>query len=119
MQAADSPTPHERACAPGPLARRSPELRPALVRPRRRWPVRRGGRRPGAVAPPSGRRRTLRALASEVGQGTVEYVGLLLLMATVLAAVVAAAGNLGGDEKIGKKVVTQIGESIDKAGGSR
>ncbi len=36
-------------------------------------------------------RRALRALASEVGQGTVEYVGLLLLMASVLAAVVAAA----------------------------
>ncbi|MBO9531946.1 MAG: hypothetical protein J7513_03115 [Solirubrobacteraceae bacterium] len=58
-----------------------------------------------------------RALASDLGQGTVEYVGLLLLMATVLAAVVAAAGTLGGKKEIGEKVVTQIGKSIDKAGG--
>jgi hypothetical protein len=57
-----------------------------------------------------------RRLASEVGQGTVEYVGLLLLMATVLAAIVGAAKTLGGNDQIGKKVVTQIGHSIDKAG---
>lgn len=74
------------------------------------------------AAPPAvGRLARLRArsseLASEVGQGTVEYVGLLLLMATLLAAVVAAAGSLGGKEKIGGKVVEQIGNSIDKAGG--
>lgn len=61
-----------------------------------------------------------RRLASEVGQGTVEYVGLLLLMATVLAAIVGAAKTLGGNDQIGKKVVNQIGRSIDKAGeGSR
>lgn len=57
-----------------------------------------------------------RRLASEVGQGTVEYVGLLLLMATVLAAIVGAAKTLGGNDQIGKKVVNQIGRSIDKAG---
>lgn len=64
------------------------------------------------------RRRTARELASEVGQGTVEYVGLLLLMATVLAGIVAAAQSLGGKDEIGKKVVTNIGQSIDRAGGS-
>lgn len=69
----------------------------------RRSPVRRGTR-------------ALRALASDVGQGTVEYVGLLLLMATVLAAVVGAASQLGGRDEIGKKVVQQVGKSIDKAG---
>ena len=37
-------------------------------------------------------------------------------MATLLAAIVAAAGSLGGKDQIGKKVVTQIGKSIDKAG---
>jgi hypothetical protein len=57
-----------------------------------------------------------RQLAGEVGQGTVEYVGLLLLMATLLAAIVGAASQLGGKDQIGKKVVTQIGKSIDKAG---
>lgn len=61
-------------------------------------------------------RRALRALASDVGQGTVEYVGLLLLMASVLAAVVAASKGLGGEDQIGKKVVQQVGKSIDKAG---
>lgn len=63
-------------------------------------------------------RRLGRALASDIGQGTVEYVGLLLLMATILAAIVGAASTLGGKDEIGKKVVTQIGKSIDKAGGS-
>jgi hypothetical protein len=57
-----------------------------------------------------------RRLASELGQGTVEYVGLLLLMATLLAGVVAAANSLGGKDEIGKKIVTQVGKSIDKAG---
>jgi hypothetical protein len=75
-----------------------------ITLPRATTPVRRG--------------RTPRQLASDAGQGTVEYVGLLLLMATVLAAVVAAAGSLGGKDEIGKKVVTQIGHSIDKAGGA-
>ena len=63
--------------------------------------------------------RGLRRLASDVGQGTVEYVGLLLLMATLLAAIVAAAGSLGGKDQIGKKVVDNIGVSIDKAGGGK
>lgn len=78
------------------------ELLPAAP-PAQRSPVRRGAR-------------AMRALASDVGQGTVEYVGLLLLMATILAAIVGAAGKLGGEDKIGKKVVEQIGNSIDKAG---
>lgn len=68
----------------------------------------------GPPAPASRGRKTLRALAAESGQGTVEYVGLLLLMASVLAGVVAAAGNLGGKEHIGDKVVEQIGKSIDE-----
>lgn len=76
-------------------------------------------RRPRGAAPearPSAARRSLRVLASDVGQGTVEYVGLLLLMATVLVAVVGAAKGLGGEDKIGKQVVTSIGKSIEKAG---
>ena len=65
---------------------------------------------------PQPHRGALRHLASEVGQGTVEYVGLLLLMATLLAAIVGAASQLGGKDQIGKKVVNQIGQSIDRAG---
>lgn len=61
----------------------------------------------------------LRRLASDAGQGTVEYVGLLLLMATILAGVVAASSSLGGKDQIGKKVVTQVGNSIDKAAGGK
>ena len=70
------------------------------------------------VKTPSASRRTVRALASDLGQGTVEYVGLLLLMASVLAGVVAASKTLGGNDQIGKQVVTQIGESIKTAGGT-
>lgn len=91
------------------------------VRRSRAQPVRRGR----ALAARAGShlrrgRNRLGALAGEVGQGTVEYVGLLLLMATILAGVVAVSTELGGKEQIGKKVVTQIGASIDKtAEGSR
>lgn len=74
---------------------------------------------PPTFVRPSRRPRSLRALAADSGQGTVEYVGLLLLMATVLAAVVGVAGSLGGEEQIGKKVVTQVGKSIDKAGSGK
>lgn len=70
-------------------------------------------RTPEATSPA---RRAARALASDIGQGTVEYVGLLLLMASVLAAVVGFAGQLGGKDDIGKKVVQQVSKSIDKAG---
>jgi len=81
-------------------------------------PIRRGLR--GSIERSKARARRRGGLwhqfASEVGQGTVEYVGLLLLMATILAGVVLAAGQLGGKEKIGEKVVNQIGNSIDKAG---
>jgi hypothetical protein len=88
-------------------------------------PIRRGPRHePRSVARPlttAARRRAVlaRRLASDLGQGTVEYVGLLLLMATILAAIVGAAGGLGGNDQIGKKVVNQIGSSIDKAGGQK
>lgn len=64
----------------------------------------------------SRRKRSLRALASESGQGTVEYVGLLLLMATVLGGVVAASGALGKEQKIGETVVKQVSNSIDAVG---
>jgi hypothetical protein len=56
------------------------------------------------------------ALARERGQGTVEYVGLILLMAVVLAAVVGAAGktDAGG---IAETVVGKLKDAIDSVGG--
>jgi hypothetical protein len=56
-------------------------------------------------------------LRGERGQGTVEYVGLILLMAVVLAAVVAAAGktDAGG---IAETVVSKLKEAIDGVGGA-
>ncbi|MEJ7783829.1 MAG: hypothetical protein WKF96_03430 [Solirubrobacteraceae bacterium] len=60
-----------------------------------------------------------RRLASECGQGTVEYVGLILLVAGVLAAVVTW-GAKSGDQQIGKKVTTELKNAIDQtAGGAK
>lgn len=49
---------------------------------------------------------------AEEGQGTVEYIGLILLMAAV-AAFVATKTN--GDD-IGKRVIGEINKAIDKVG---
>lgn len=95
---------HPTATLPAPSESERGRALADAAAPPQRTPVRRGAR-------------ALRHLASEVGQGTVEYVGLLLLMATLLAAVVAGAKGLGGQDKIGKQVVNQIGQSIEKAGG--
>ena len=51
------------------------------------------------------------------GQGTVEYVALILLVAGVLATVVAAAGSFGGKD-IGQTVVTKLKEAIESVGGA-
>jgi len=59
---------------------------------------------------------TLVRLRSEAGQGTVEYVALILLVAGVLAAVVAT-GRKSGDAGIAKKVVDQLKHAIDSVGG--
>ena len=50
----------------------------------------------------------------EEGQGTVEYVGLILLVAGVLAAVVVWATSKAGDQGIGKKVIGQLNNAIDQ-----
>ena len=58
-------------------------------------------------------------LADQRGQGTVEYVGLILLVAGVLAAVVVWA-NSKGDQQIGKKVTDSLKNAIDQtAGGAK
>ena len=50
------------------------------------------------------------------GQGTVEYVALILLVAGVLATVVAAAGSFGGKD-IGQVIVDKLKEAIESVGG--
>jgi hypothetical protein len=56
----------------------------------------------------------LRAGRADRGQGTVEYVALILLVAVVLAGVVAATRKtaLGGGE-IGKAIVDKLKSAID------
>lgn len=49
-------------------------------------------------------------LACERGQGTVEYVGLVLLVAALMGGMVAAVGGLGSLSGIGK----ELGEAITK-----
>jgi Flp pilus assembly pilin Flp len=56
-----------------------------------------------------------RLLREERGQGTVEYVGLMLLLATLLTGVVAAAGGLKGGG-IAQEVAKTLREQIDKVG---
>ena len=56
-------------------------------------------------------------LADQRGQGTVEYVGLILLVAGVLAAVVVWATSKAGDQGIGKKVMNQLNTAIDRTAG--
>jgi hypothetical protein len=57
----------------------------------------------------------LRALRREDGQGTVEYVGIMLLLATVLTAVVAAAK--GKDFSLANTIVTEVKQAISGVGG--
>jgi hypothetical protein len=60
--------------------------------------------------------RTYRALAAEHGQGTVEYVALILLVAGIFAAVVAAGGGNAGT-KIAGKISSEIQQQINSVGG--
>jgi Flp pilus assembly pilin Flp len=53
-----------------------------------------------------------RRFGDEEGQGTVEYVGLILLLAGVMVAVVKA----GHDGSIADTVVRKIKDSIDNVG---
>ena len=49
------------------------------------------------------------------GQGTVEYVGLMLLLATLLTGVVVAAGKLK-DAGLAKTIAAKLKETIDAVG---
>jgi hypothetical protein len=52
------------------------------------------------------------ALVRERGQGTVEYVGLILLMGVLIAGVVAATGSLHGNG-IAKTIADKLKATID------
>jgi hypothetical protein len=62
--------------------------------------------------------RSIRSLAAEHGQGTVEYVALILLVAGVFAAVVAA-GGAGTGKSIAGKITKQITTQIDHVGNTK
>jgi len=55
-------------------------------------------------------------LRAEAGQGTVEYVALILLVAMVMAAVAGATTNHAEGLSIAKKVTDTLKSSIDKVG---
>ena len=57
----------------------------------------------------------VRMMRREDGQGTVEYVGIMLLLATVLTAVVAAAS--GKDFNLASTIVNEIKQAISGVGG--
>ena len=59
--------------------------------------------------------RALRALRREDGQGTVEYVGIMLLIGTVLTAVVAAATN--NNFSLHTTIINEVRDAIREVGG--
>jgi Flp pilus assembly pilin Flp len=52
----------------------------------------------------------------ERGQGTVEYVGLILLIAVVLAGVVKAAHGFSDDQGIAQTIVDKLKTAIGDVG---
>ena len=62
--------------------------------------------------------RLARAIARSDGQGTVEYVGLVLLVAVLIAGVVKASGGFS-DTGIADAVVRRLKAAIDGVGGGR
>lgn len=59
---------------------------------------------------------TLWTLRGERGQGTVEYVGLILLIAVVLAGVVKAANGFSDDQGIAGTIVDKLKGAIEGVG---
>ena len=60
--------------------------------------------------------RAARRLRSQVGQGTVEYVALILLVALVMAGVVAAMKGFQTDEgkELGDIIIRKIKDAVAK-----
>lgn len=53
-------------------------------------------------------------MRDETGQGTIEYVGLMVLMATILTGVVGVAGKAGHD--LPATIAAEIKQQIGKVG---
>ncbi len=60
--------------------------------------------------------KALQALREERGQGTVEYVGVMLLLATVLTAVVAVATRNKEGFGLAETITTEISDAIKGVG---
>jgi hypothetical protein len=60
--------------------------------------------------------RGFRTLRRQTGQGTVEYVALILLVALIMAGVVAAMKNFRSDEgkELGDVILGKIKEAVRK-----
>lgn len=64
----------------------------------------------------SRRARQIQALAGEAGQGTVEYVGLILLVSLLMVGMVAAMKGFNGKQgtELADVIVDKIKEAVDK-----
>jgi hypothetical protein len=64
----------------------------------------------------SWRVRAIRQLAGETGQGTVEYVGLILLVSLLMVGMVAAMKGFNGKQgtELADVIVNKIKEAVDK-----
>ncbi|HVY95670.1 MAG TPA: hypothetical protein VHA54_01800 [Solirubrobacterales bacterium] len=58
----------------------------------------------------------IRSLAGEAGQGTVEYVGLILLVSLLMVGMVAAMKGFNGKQgtELADVIVNKIKEAVDK-----
>jgi hypothetical protein len=63
----------------------------------------------------AGAMRVRAALGAHTGQGTVEYVALILLVAGLFATVVVAAGGIKGDG-IARAITDKIKSTIESVG---
>jgi hypothetical protein len=62
------------------------------------------------------RARAIQALAGERGQGTVEYVGLILLVSLLMVGMVAAMKGFNGKQgtELADVIINKIKEAVDK-----